>query len=282
MKRATFVAAMLVVSSMLVGCSGKGSFAEPSAVQDAFVAPASRPVVTSGKVSPKAIVAGAGLDFSTSQLGRVTVTNVDSVAHRFAFYVWDASDEVNQVLKARDQRTIAPGETAVITVGFEQTCGTKYQRDVYLDIPNYDGATTSAEVNNYFYGAPGVFWQTEAGKCDVTPEPPPPTRSQEEPRCENHEANNYGGYLPCTFGEGGIEPPPPSEPQKFLFCHVDVNVTGGKNPKTVVHEQQVGGVNGIPLSAIQAAHNAEPFHGVTTEHFYDYYGVCDGRGIGQQ
>jgi len=286
MKR-TFYAAAMALGLLTAACShsNEGAFAPSAPTVTARTAAS-----TQAQYGTKTVVS-PGLDFSDTYLGLVTVTNNDSTAHRFAFYVWDATNETNQQLKARDEKTIAPGQSATISIAFQQYCGAKYQRDVYRDIQNYQGATTEAEVQNYFFGAAGAYWQSEVGTCDaptvppvvVTPPPPPAT-------CENPEANNFHGLLPCTFGEGVIiveDPPvdvvvPPTEPQKFLFCHVDVNVTGGKNPKTIVHEQQVGGLNGIPLSSITNAHSVGAPHGVTTEHLYDYYGVCDGRGIGQQ
>lgn len=80
----------------------------------------------------------------------MTVTNVDGVAHDFAYYVWDATDEVNQLLKARDHRKIGAGETAVITVGLTETCGTRYQRDLYIDIPTVCGCNHAGRGQQLF------------------------------------------------------------------------------------------------------------------------------------
>jgi hypothetical protein len=280
----------LMMVSVLVGCSGKGSVTAPT-----VDAPSS--VATNNALRTASTVGGWDVEWPAS-FGQAIVHNGGAGAN-FTFIVWDATDYDNQVNVAQITNFIAG--TFTQSVGFEVKCGRRYQRDVYKGLDGKDPRYTQSDVNNADFRAPGVF--LVAPRCDeptlppvvtpppvvVVPPPPPPV----ETRCLDHEANNYGGLLPCTFGEGGIgqdptdpppppPPPPPVEPAKVLFCHVDVNVTGGKNPKTIVHEQQVGGQNGIPQTAIDAGHTAGAFHGVTTEHFYDYYGVCDGRGIGPQ
>jgi len=275
MKRTMLVAAV-GVGLMVGGCSRSGgSVMAPTATL--------APAASSTRMTTKT-VASPGLDFSDAYLGMVTITNNDTAAHRFAYYVWDASNEGNQLLKARIEQAIAPGKTATLTLAFEQVCGAKYQRDVYRDIPNYVGATSESETRNYLFGAAGAYWQSEVGRCD-TPTVPPVIVPPPPPTCQDHEANNFGGLLPCTFGEGVIvvedppvdviDPPPPSGPSTFLFCHVEYNVGHGRGNEgviTFVHEVQLN----IPLLAITNGHS-DPAH-----HSYDYYGTCDGRGIGGQ
>jgi len=281
MKR-TYLYSAVILGLLASACSHSGgsSLTAPTATAAPTTSSSTR------VITPKT-VASPGLDFSDQYLGQVTVTNNDTQTHTFAYYVWDATNEENQQLKDRQQAVILPGQSFTFQLAFQQDCGAKYQRDVYRDIQNYPGATTESEVRNYFFGAAGVYWQSEVGKCDTPTIPPPVIVPPPAPTCQDREANNFGGLLPCTYGEGVIiveEPPVDvvTPPQNFLFCHVAVNVTGGKNPKTIVHETQVGGLNGIPLTAITNAHSIGVPHGVTTEHLYDYYGVCDGRGIGPQ
>lgn len=282
MKR-TFLALALLAA---IGCNSK--LTGPTDVQQTVAAAPTR-VAAASKASTKSAT------FDPNQLGYVTVTNDTGAAQNYVFIVWDATDEVNQVNEAQAFARLAAGETRIMTVGLDIRCGVRYQRDVYV---GPDGSTryTLSDLGNYPFYAVGAYWV--APSCDAPTPPtvptppvvivvePPPPAEDVCPNLEGVQATVPEGYekvgQSCQPTEEHGGPGGPPQPSNVLFCHVDVNVTGGRNPKTLVHETQVGGVNGIPQSSIDSAHNAEPFHGVTTEHFYDYYGVCDGRGIGPQ
>lgn len=169
-----------------------------------------------------------------NQLGHVTVTNNGSVPARFTLIVFDATDEGNQQNVAQfpasnDTSTVAPGATVELTVGLQEKCGAKYQRDVFLNVPVSQSTNpySMSDVANYFYAAPGVYWY--APKCDepptpprtpppptcevnastynpCPPPPPPPNPPPGQDKCKDHSATNYNGPLPCVY------PPPPPPP----------------------------------------------------------------------
>jgi hypothetical protein len=155
---------------------------------------------TTAKATTKSSPSVNGVVFDPAQLGHVTINNTSDTTDRFTFIVWNATDPVNQVNVAQSTASIDAGGTKDITVGFPETCGTKYQRDVYLNLPDNTGKYTLSDVGNYLFAAPGIFW-VEAS-CDIPPVVPTPPVLL----CQDREANNYHGPLPCTFGEGNQPP----------------------------------------------------------------------------
>jgi hypothetical protein len=101
--------------------------------------------------------------FSTEELGRVTVTNASSCTNDYTYIVW---------LRQGDRRTnvgqasyrLAPGQVGIITVGVPQTCGARYERNLYFGVTSTPGQPpyTPSDVNNAPVYAPGVYWDEPA------------------------------------------------------------------------------------------------------------------------
>lgn len=185
MKRLSLIACVLMAA-----CSGKSMVAPsdtPVSVPVAGVS-SNRLQTTSVKPSTSGVVFDA-------LLGKVTITNTGDTSRKFTYIIWNANDLVNQVQQVAQSAQIPAGETREISVAFPETCGARYQRDVYLDLPG-DGPYTMSDVGNYFFAAPGVM--VVEGACAPPPVVPPPPA-----RCQDREANNYTGLLPCQYGEGG-------------------------------------------------------------------------------
>jgi len=159
---------------------------------------------------PPGVTSGSGIvwgDQNKAGFGSVTITNTTGKTATFWFIAWKANDLVNQVNVAQIDRTLGPGQTATLTLAFAEQCDGRYQRDVYLDLPAKPAGTKYgfSDVGNYFYASPGFFYfATKCGAPPVTPPviPPPPPPP---PTCQDRTAINFGGLLPCIFGEGGID-----------------------------------------------------------------------------
>ena len=120
--------------------------------------------------------------FSSTELGKVTITNASRCTNTFLFVVFDAIHSnflQDQGVVAQISGTLAPNTTASLTVAIPDGCGRSYQRDVFFGI----GSVTEADLSQFqplwaaqagqdvFY-APGVNWKTSP--CDATSPPPSP------------------------------------------------------------------------------------------------------------
>jgi hypothetical protein len=157
------IALLLVLPALTVACGAKSS-------QSSLLSGPS-PVTA-------AIVANDTFTFDPTQLGRMTVTNTHATAMDYTFVVWRYYSDENQVNKGQASYRLAPGETRVLTVGVQEECGAKYQRNVFVGIAAVPDANpfTMSDLTNYPTYAPGTMWNEVS--CDAlpvaAPAPPPP------------------------------------------------------------------------------------------------------------
>jgi hypothetical protein len=124
------------------------------------------------------IIANDVYSFDPTQLGRMTLTNTHATAMDYTFVVWRYYSDENQVNKGQASYRLQPGETRVLTVGVQEECGAKYQRNVFVGIAGIPDAHpfTMSDLSNYPTYAPGFMWFESS--CDAppvfTPAPPPP------------------------------------------------------------------------------------------------------------
>ncbi len=165
----------------------------------------------------------AQVAFDPYHFGRVTVTNTTGQAATFTLIIWDANDYANQTDVGRSRATVAADGTAEFTVGVHpfDAC-TRYQRDVYINLPASERYTLS-DVGNYFY-ASGGFSQVDPSQCAPTPPtspsqvtPPPPQDG--EPPCVAPGTFNIGGSPSIArFPDGYTNPWFPAERGPFYWA----------------------------------------------------------------
>ncbi len=261
-----------LLSALTAACGGGSplptNLASPSPVVDMASAGIFKPTMFTG-CTAKSIV------WDPKVYGRVTVTN-GSTPCDFLFVVWNANDYDNQINLAEAGHAFAPNETFTLTLNYAITCGTRYQRDLYVGVkpsPAGQNRYTESDLRNYMYAASGVFAYGPA--CDAPPPPPPPTivTHVDDPPpslCEDELANNLGESLPCTYDSHDHNPPP-----SVLWCHV-----------ADLHSGVVENTLSIPQSAIDGGHVGH--NGSSTDvgyphanwqDEYDYPGTCDGRSL---
>lgn len=163
-------AIVLVLAGLAVGCSSQSPVAStPVAASNA----------TGGNASLHTLaVDGANLNcqpgtnvaqFAPDQLGKVTVTNSSSCTNDYTFIVWSlrGSERMNV---AQMSRRLGPGETGVITVGLNEACGARYERDVYFGVAGVPGQNrfTFSDVANAVVYAPGATW--DEASCGAVPQ----------------------------------------------------------------------------------------------------------------
>ncbi len=263
LRLAVILSGILGVGLMGGGCShnGGGSVTAPSVGAS---------TVTSGTSARTKDVVYTGVAWG-STVGQVTVTAQQSGT--YTFIVWNANDYDNQVMVAASNPAyINEGASALLSVGFAESCGTRYQADVYLNLPKQETYTLS-DVANYLYAARGAFSTTV--DCErVTPpttppvivppvvvvppvEPPvvvppvvPPVTPPVEPPppvvllCADQTAQNYGGPLPCIYA------PPPPPPPPVVGCVApsieggpfDISSPNGAGARLLVAQGYVAGV----------------------------------------
>jgi hypothetical protein len=151
-----------------------------SALTMACSANASRSALISGPTPvDAAIVVADAYAFDPQQLGRVTLTNSHSAPMDYTFIVWRYFSDENQLNQAQVSYRLKAGETRVLTIGVQEQCDAKYQRNVFVGIAGAPEANpfTMSDLRNYVVYAPGALWSEPA--CDapavVPPPPPPPT-----------------------------------------------------------------------------------------------------------
>lgn len=172
--------------------------------------------------------------FSTTELGKVTVTNASSCTNDYLFVLWrvlpgnDPNDLEKQVNVGQFPLHLAPGQTGVATLGLQDLdCQVNtYQRDVFFGVNGinakgvYDPKVTFSDVVNAKVYAPGVFWKSGQACTPDAPEPLvviiPPTNPPVDV-CSNLEGAQ--GSIPEGYelSDGlcvpiEIEPPPPNIP----------------------------------------------------------------------
>jgi hypothetical protein len=117
------------------------------------------------------VVYDSSVQWDPAQLGRVWVTNPNLFLLKVTLVIHRYLSEENQPIAALSpQHVLNAGEVRrEITVGVPLTCGTTYQRDLYLGGPWTKGDTL-AELRNFLY-AGGGLWTT--APCGQTPPAPP-------------------------------------------------------------------------------------------------------------
>jgi hypothetical protein len=137
----------------------------------------SQPSLLSGPTPiDAAVVVLDAYTFDATQLGRMTLTNTHATATDYTFIVWRSLADDGLGNKGQASYRLLPGETRVLTVGVQEECGARYQRNVFVGIaakPD-ENPFTMSDLRNYPLYSPGGLWIEPA--CDASPVviPPPP------------------------------------------------------------------------------------------------------------
>ena len=121
-----------------------------------------------------AIVVADAYSFDPQQLGRMTLTNSHSTPMDYTFIVWRYFSDENQPNQAQLSYRLKPGETRVLTLGVQEQCDAKYQRNVFVGVAGAPDANpfTMSDLRNFVVYAPGALWIEPA--CDAPPVVAPP------------------------------------------------------------------------------------------------------------
>ncbi len=278
--RFTAIVAILTAGLMAGGCSKANPMA-PSASQDVVSTSTGSNLGTSVKSVAGATVncdapAFGNVVFSAQDFGKVTIRNASRCTNSFLFAIWDAGNYDDQTLVSYVAQTLAPGASAVMTLGIPNPTCTRYQRDVYFGITkptvdfmhNYIVQWSAAPGEIDVFYANGNMKEQPEGICGPNPPssvpPPVVTPPVVTPPVVDPPANDPPAEDPLPEPEHT----PNGPPETIGFCHVEYHVVPkGKNAGTTfVHEQNLS----IPQSAIDGGHS-DPAH-----HAFDHYGACTG------
>lgn len=254
-ERSSVMRRLLVLSLLVTACGSPPTTPTTLTTQPAASA-LTAPLVTEACKPPTSAVW-----FDPGQLGHATITNASTCTNSFLYTVWQVSptDATRQTLVAAQGAILAPGAVGDFTVNFPETCGAKYQRDVYIGLSDATRPYSLSDVNNYFFAALGYFQTSPAclqpPRTPTPPTPPVVPPTDVCPNLEGVQASVPEGYvlqngvcLPC--------PPPPPTCGPFPFSGPTLAEVSGGAPGRLAYARSLG----PPFASVVAVH---PPHGGT-------------------
>lgn len=168
---------------------------------------------------------------------KVTITNASTCTNDFLFVIWRAGNGIedydHQTISQWVGVTLAPGAVKTLDLDDEAEC-MEFQHDVYFGVKSPTGVNLynfiaqwsahDGQTNVFYSETPGGKYTGTCGRptppstppppppcegnCGNPPPPPPPPPVDPPAVCNDHDATNFGGPLPCQYPT----PPPPPPP----------------------------------------------------------------------